>query len=85
MESMNIDEFKTMIASMLRDGFELEVTPQGSELVQAGITYKGRWRGTYMSLDDLTESSNPRAKVRGVISGVVESLGGTLKKEKEDE
>lgn len=82
---MSIDELKPMIASMLREGFDLEVTPQGSELVQAGVTHKGRWRGTYLSLDDLTESSNPRAKVRSVMSGVVESLGGTLKKDKDEE
>ncbi|MFA5423139.1 MAG: hypothetical protein WC374_04720 [Phycisphaerae bacterium] len=82
---MNIDDFRTMIASMLREGFDLEVTSQGTELIPIGITYKGRWHGTYMSLEEISQSSNPRAKVRSVISGVVESLGGTLKKEKEDE
>jgi hypothetical protein len=82
---MNIDDLKPMIAAMLREGFELEVTPQGSELVQAGITHKGRWRGTYMSLEELSQSSSPRAKVRSVIAGVVESLGGTLKKDKDEE
>jgi hypothetical protein len=73
------DEIKNYIEPLLPKGCDLTVRKAGTDLIQIGITKDGKWRGTYISTEEIT-----KAKLRYSASIVMESLGGKLKKEDEE-